>query len=145
MASWFDRLNPIGRLAKYLASDWSKLLLLIYTSACYTGGQHELLETRCHLEFSDRQLTVTYIKKDEGFESDTESAKSVEPPSVVVADDEDEDKPVSGVEEKIIKDHVFRYSESGKDTEKDIKRQTFGFLQIFFFTAHRCLGFYYII
>lgn len=79
--------------------------------------QHEAhhKETRCHLEFSERHLTVTYIKKDEGFESDTESAKSVEPPSSACL--EEDDKPVSGVEEKIIKDHVFRYSESGTQRE----------------------------
>jgi hypothetical protein len=79
------------------------------------GGQQEH-ETRCHLEFSDRQLTVTYVKKDEGFESDTESAKSVEPAAAHAhcsGTEDDEDKTVSAVEEKIIKDHVFRYSESG--------------------------------
>lgn len=37
-------------------------------------------EVRCNVEFSDRNLLITFIKKDEGFESDTESAKSVETP-----------------------------------------------------------------
>ena len=77
----------------------------------YVGGHDALLETRCHLEFSDRHLTLTYIKKDEGFESDTESAQSVGPPEE--EEEPDNNKTVSGVEEKIIKDHVFRYSESG--------------------------------
>jgi hypothetical protein len=76
------------------------------------GPAHEHHETRCHLEFSDRQLTVTYIKKDEGFESDTESAKSVEPPAHAQVGDNDV-AAAAAVEEKIIKDHVFRYSESG--------------------------------
>jgi len=61
-------------------------------------------EVRCNVEFSDRNLLVTYIKKDEGFESDTESANSVEPK---------EEKSSSGADEKIIKDHVFRFGESG--------------------------------
>jgi len=66
-------------------------------------------ELRCNLEFSERNLLVTFIKKDEGFESDTESAKSLEPGAGLGA----EEKSVSG-EEKIIKDHVFRFNESGK-------------------------------
>jgi len=66
-------------------------------------------EIRCNVEFSDRNLLVTFIKKDEGFESDTESSKSVESPAV-------EDKSVSAVDEKIIKDHVFRFNESGEDS-----------------------------
>ena len=59
-------------------------------------------EVRCNVEFSERNLLVTYIKKDEGFESDTESANSVEPK---------EEKSSSAVDEKIIKDHVFRFGE----------------------------------
>ena len=55
-------------------------------------------EVRCNLEFSERNLLVTFIKKDEGFESDTESAKSLE---------------AAAGEEKIIKDHVFRFTEPG--------------------------------
>jgi hypothetical protein len=78
--------------------------------------QHDpQLETRCHLEFTERHLTFTYVKRDEGFESDTESAKSVEPPSSVLPSPVQQlevDK--TGVEEKIIKDHVFRYAESGR-------------------------------
>ena len=70
-------------------------------------------EIRCNLEFSDKNLLVTFIKKDEGFESDTESAKSVENQPVVTAVNPTEDK--SGVDEKIIKDHVFRFSEPGGD------------------------------
>ena len=35
-------------------------------------------ELRCNLEFSDKHLLITYIKKDEGFESDGESTKSNE-------------------------------------------------------------------
>ena len=66
-------------------------------------------ETRCNVEFSDKNLLVTFIKKDEGFESDTESAKSVENNPAVVAGD----KSVS--DEKIIKDHVFRFTEPGGD------------------------------
>ena len=66
-------------------------------------------ETRCNVEFSDKNLLVTYIKKDEGFESDTESAKSVENNPAVVSGD----KAVS--DEKIIKDHVFRFTEPGGD------------------------------
>ena len=66
-------------------------------------------ETRCNVEFSDKNLLVTFIKKDEGFESDTESAKSVEPSTTVVTGD----KSVS--DEKIIKDHVFRFTEPGGD------------------------------
>jgi len=66
-------------------------------------------EIRCNVEFSDRNLMVTFIKKDEGFESDTESSKSIESPAA-------EDKSVSAVEEKIIKDHVFRLNESGEDS-----------------------------
>ena len=69
-------------------------------------------EIRCNLEFSDKNLLVTFIKKDEGFESDTESAKSVEN-QPVTAVNATEDK--SGVDEKIIKDHVFRFSEPGGD------------------------------
>ena len=37
-------------------------------------------ELRCNLEFSDKHLLITYIKKDEGFESDGESTKSAENP-----------------------------------------------------------------
>lgn len=37
-------------------------------------------ELRCNLEFSDKHLLITYIKKDEGFESDGESTKSTENP-----------------------------------------------------------------
>ena len=66
-------------------------------------------ETRCNVEFSDKNLLVTFIKKDEGFESDTESAKSVENNPAVVSGD----KSVS--DEKIIKDHVFRFTEPGGD------------------------------
>ena len=33
-------------------------------------------ESRCNLEVADRHLHVTYIRKDEGFESDGESTKS---------------------------------------------------------------------
>lgn len=65
-------------------------------------------EIRCNLEFSERNLLVTFIKKDEGFESDTESAKSLEPAAG------EEEKSVSAADEKIIKDHVFRFNESGK-------------------------------
>ena len=72
------------------------------------AGKEE--DTRCSLELGDKNLTVTFTKKDEGFESDTESAKSVENSAVAVAGD----KAVSGVEEKIIKDHVFRF-EAGVD------------------------------
>ena len=68
-------------------------------------------EIRCNVEFSDKNLLVTFIKKDEGFESDTESAKSVENQPVNPA----EDKSVGGAEEKIIKDHVFRFPEAGAD------------------------------
>ena len=66
-------------------------------------------ETRCNVEFSDKNLLVTFIKKDEGFESDTESAKSVENNPDLVSGD----KAVS--DEKIIKDHVFRFTEPGGD------------------------------
>ena len=66
-------------------------------------------EIRCNVEFSDKNLLITFIKKDEGFESDTESSKSVEPGGEAGA----ADKSVSAVDEKIIKDHVFRFSESG--------------------------------
>ena len=61
-------------------------------------------EVRCNVEFSDRNLLVTYIKKDEGFESDTESANSVEPK---------EEKSSAAADEKIIKDHVFRFGPGG--------------------------------
>ena len=69
-------------------------------------------EIRCNVEFSDKNLLVTFIKKDEGFESDTESAKSVEnseSPAV-------EDKSCSG-DEKIINDHVLRLSGEDSDSE----------------------------
>jgi hypothetical protein len=66
------------------------------------------------LEFTERHLTFTYVKRDEGFESDTESAKSVEPPSVLPSPVQQLEVEKTGVEEKIIKDHVFRYSESGR-------------------------------
>lgn len=69
-------------------------------------------EVRCNVEFSDRNLLITFIKKDEGFESDTESAKSVESPGQNVAAESDKSN-VSAVEEKIIKDHVFRFNEPG--------------------------------
>lgn len=69
-------------------------------------------EVRCNVEFSDRNLLITFIKKDEGFESDTESAKSVETPDSGITKETDK-AVVSGSEEKIIKDHVFRFSESG--------------------------------
>ena len=63
-------------------------------------------EVRCNLEFSERNLLVTFIKKDEGFESDTESAKSLEA--------------AGGGEEKIIKDHVFRLTEQGTCQDQNI-------------------------
>ena len=44
-------------------------------------------ELRCNLEFSDKHLLVTYIKKDEGFESDGESTKSNEAVKIVFHDD----------------------------------------------------------
>jgi len=69
-------------------------------------------EVRCNVGFSDKSLLITFIKKDEGFESDTESAKSVENAEAIVADDPDKSD-VSVVEEKIIKDHVFRFNEVG--------------------------------
>lgn len=71
-------------------------------------------EIRCNVEFSDKNLLVTFIKKDEGFESDTESAKSVENQPVTGVSGA-EDKSVGGVDEKIIKDHVFRFPEPGGD------------------------------
>ena len=46
-----------------------------------------LEELRCNLEFSDRHLLITYIKKDEGFESDGESTKSNEAVKIVFNDD----------------------------------------------------------
>ena len=63
------------------------------------AGQDEI---RCNVEFSDKNLLVTFIKKDEGFESDTESAKSVDQQPVL-------DKSCAG-DEKIIADHVLRLS-----------------------------------
>lgn len=68
-------------------------------------------ELKCNLEFSERNLLVTFIKKDEGFESDTDSAKSLE-----AAAASPEEKVVPSSEEKIIKDHVFRFNESGEDS-----------------------------
>lgn len=44
-------------------------------------------ELRCNLEFSDKHLLITYIKKDEGFESDGESTKSNEAVKIVFHDD----------------------------------------------------------
>ena len=58
---------------------------------------------RCSLEFGDRNLLVTYIKRDEGFESDGESTKSND----VIAIN-DQESSCTNVEEKIIKDHVFK-------------------------------------
>ena len=69
-------------------------------------------EIRCNVEFSDKNLLVTFIKKDEGFESDTESAKSVENSESVQV----EDKSCSG-DEKIINDHVLRLSGEDSDSE----------------------------
>lgn len=69
-------------------------------------------EIRCNLEFSERNLLVTFIKKDEGFESDTESAKSLEPGGGEGV----EEKSVPGTDEKIIKDHVYRFNEPGEDS-----------------------------
>ena len=49
--------------------------------------QNSSEELRCNLEFSDRHLLITYIKKDEGFESDGESTKSNEAVKIVFNDD----------------------------------------------------------
>lgn len=49
--------------------------------------QNSSEELRCNLEFSDRYLLFTYIKKDEGFESDGESTKSNEAVKIVFNDD----------------------------------------------------------
>ena len=65
-------------------------------------------EVRCNLEFSERNLLVTFIKKDEGFESDSESAKSLG----------EEEK--GGEGEKIIKDHVFRFPEPGRRINQNL-------------------------
>ncbi len=53
---------------------------------------------RCSVEFGDKSLSITYIKRDEGFESDGgESTNSSEAAARN-----------GGTEEKIIKDHVFK-------------------------------------
>ena len=62
-------------------------------------------EIRCQIEFSDKNLVVTFTKKDEGFESDGESFRSVENQKLLAS----EEKPISS-DEKIIADHVFRPS-----------------------------------
>ena len=59
---------------------------------------------------------VTFIKKDEGFESDTESAKSLEVPSPALAGltpptEPPGEKGRAGTDEKVIKDHVFGFSD----------------------------------
>ena len=69
-------------------------------------------EIRCNLEFSERNLLVTFIKKDEGFESDTESAKSLEVPAVAASKaDPPGETGRSATDEKIIKDHVFGFAD----------------------------------
>ncbi len=69
-------------------------------------------EIRCNLEFSERNLLVTFIKKDEGFESDTESAKSLEVPAVAATKaDPPGETGRSATDEKIIKDHVFGFAD----------------------------------
>lgn len=55
-------------------------------------------QTKCNIEFSDRNLLITFIKKDEGFESDGELE-------------------VLCAEEKIIKDHVFKYNKNASSED----------------------------
>ena len=92
--------------------------------------KHAQDESRCNLEVADRHLHVTYIRKDEGFESDGESTKSSSN-SMESANNSSNEKsqihsdinnltlngysnqPVAtnsaGFEVKIVKDHVFRH------------------------------------
>ena len=62
-------------------------------------------EIRCHVEFTDKNLVVTFTKKDEGFESDADSFKSLSVENQKLS--MSEEKPISS-DEKIIQDHVFR-------------------------------------
>ena len=69
--------------------NWSHLVSDLQTSlpqaSTKTSNQNE--ELRCNVEFSERHLVLTYIKKDEGFESDGESTKSNEAVKIVFNDD----------------------------------------------------------
>ena len=100
-ARFVGRTSVDGPLNDYRLSE---VVANLQTEAKLKKSQDEI---RCNLEFSERNLLVTFIKKDEGFESDTESAKSLEP------NESGEEKTTSGADEKIIKDHVYRFNESG--------------------------------
>lgn len=60
---------------------------------------------RCNLEFCDRSLNITYIKRDEGFESDGESSTTTNGERT----QDNVDGTNGGVEIKIIKDHVSEF------------------------------------
>ena len=71
-----------------------------------TRKQHE--EFRCSLELGDKNLVVNFIKRDEGFESDGgESTRSMSTEEVN-NNSKPNDIGTNSVEEKIIKDHVFK-------------------------------------
>jgi hypothetical protein len=97
-------------------------------------GKHTQDESRCNLEVADRHLHVTYIRKDEGFESDGESTKSSSN-SMESANNATEKSQIhseisnlkvdnfinqqvvtntAGCEVKIVKDHVFRHPNDSK-------------------------------
>lgn len=70
-------------------------------------------DIRCSLQFVDKSLNVTYIKKDEGFfESDGESSTK----SSSIEEVHKSSSHNTSVEEKIIHDHVFN-NNAGSDSE----------------------------
>ena len=90
-------------------------------------------ESRCNLEVADRHLHVTYIRKDEGFESDGESTKSSSHSMEIPSHTNDKSQTsevtninvdrllnqpavtnASGPEVKIVNDHVFRQHPDNK-------------------------------
>ena len=68
-------------------------------------------DERCNLKISDKNLHVTYIKRDEGFESDGESSSKSSTNMVVGVVQPDAS---AGIEVKIIKDHVFNYHDKSQ-------------------------------
>ncbi len=76
-----------------------------------SGGPSSL---RCNIEFGEKSLAVTYIRRDEGFESDGESTKSSSTEEVNNANGVSKGNgSAAGIDEKIIKDHVFKMGAGG--------------------------------
>ena len=126
--------EKLKQLASDIISEYSKSSSRGHTELVSRSGiqtKQTQEESRCNLEVADKHLHVTYIRKDEGFESDGESTKSssnsiennVEKSQIHsgngnVCVDNFSNPQVStnsaGFEEQIVNDHVFIHPSDNK-------------------------------